>query len=53
MKADPACESDTGIDAVSERMPRRTWSTPAFKRLRAGLAETGPNINFDGVEGTS
>ena len=32
---------------------RRPWTAPKVSALRAGLAETGPNPLYDGVEGTS
>ncbi|HEU0097397.1 MAG TPA: hypothetical protein VFQ67_01355 [Allosphingosinicella sp.] len=53
MKADPAREIDTEIDSAGSEPARSPWSTPSFTRLRAGLAETGPNLGYDGVEGTS
>lgn len=55
MKADPRDASETGSCAAadSNSLPLLRWATPTVTRLRAGLAETGPNINYDGVEGTS
>ena len=54
MRTDPVRETDAGIhDAESERLSRKVWSTPSVAVLRAGLAETGPNAGYDGVEGTS
>jgi hypothetical protein len=55
MKPDHACESDSVLHPAAESVPepRKPWSPPSVSHLRAGLAESGPNINFDGVEGTS
>lgn len=51
MTADPARQTETGTH--TSETERRAWAVPAFTRLRAGLAETGPNAGYDGVEGTS
>jgi hypothetical protein len=45
-------------DSGSETLPvdgqaRRPWMAPEVRALRAGLAETGLNAGYDGVEGTS
>ncbi len=54
MKADSIRDIDTGIDSAAEAEPARmAWCPPSLRRLRAGLAETGPNAGYDGVEGTS
>jgi hypothetical protein len=55
MKPDHDCETDSVTNPAAESAPhpRKPWSAPSVAHLRAGLAETGPNINFDGVEGTS
>jgi hypothetical protein len=45
---------DTGPEVLSrETQGRRAWTAPKVSALRAGLAETGLNAGYDGVEGTS
>lgn len=55
MKSDAVRDSEieTLSPAMSGAFGRLPWSTPSLRRLRAGLAETGPNLGYDGVEGTS
>jgi hypothetical protein len=55
MKADHDRETHIGTDPAteSELQALKPWSPPAVTHLSAGLAESGANPNFDGVEGTS
>ena len=56
MTADPLRQTDAETSAGAELEGpalRMRWATPSVTRLRAGLAETGPNLGYDGVEGTS
>ena len=55
MTAAPLRETDAKIAAAESEHSelRMRWATPSVTRLRAGLAETGPNLGYDGVEGTS
>jgi hypothetical protein len=46
--------SDSRSEIVSANAhTRRPWTAPKVTALRAGLAETGLNLGYDGVEGTS
>ncbi|HEU0133820.1 MAG TPA: hypothetical protein VFR28_03275 [Allosphingosinicella sp.] len=54
MKADAARDIDTATQSSGPgSLARMPWNAPSLRRLRAGLAETGPNAGYDGVEGTS
>ena len=56
MTADSLRQTDAEVAAGAElENPalRMRWATPSVTRLRAGLAETGLNSGYDGVEGTS
>jgi hypothetical protein len=47
-------DAETATRAGSERPElRMLWARPSVTHLRAGLAETGLNSGYDGVEGTS
>jgi hypothetical protein len=56
MTADPLRQTDAETSSGAELEGpalRMAWATPSVTRLRAGLAETGLNSGYDGVEGTS